>query len=230
LFQLIKIAFAIAIAISYNLQFIVAANIIWTYFSSISYIKALANESSSPNVSLTITNTSSTINTSDEDEGGDQTSEEDEKKKTKDLSESEISDANSEANLVLNTVKTKSDFNESNMNIWRKFMKKYSISELDIIENIVKTSLLILTFVLAILIPRIDLFISLIGAIASSTLALIIPPLLDLVMFWPESNFSKIKLFKNVAFIIFGIGIFGFGSFFSIKDIINYFIKGNSVQ
>lgn len=83
--------------------------------------------------------------------------------------------------------------------------------------------LICLTFALAIFIPKIDLFISLVGAVAGSMLALVIPPIIDLVLFWPMSGYSKFKLFKNILIIIFGIYIFGAGTYVSVSDIVDYF-------
>lgn len=69
------------------------------------------------------------------------------------------------------------------------------------------------------------MFISLIGALASSTLAIIVPPLLDIIVFWNLENRSLVKLFKNVLIILFGIYIFLAGTYVSVSDIIDYFIN-----
>jgi solute carrier family 36 (proton-coupled amino acid transporter) len=92
-----------------------------------------------------------------------------------------------------------------------------------IYENIFRSLLVCLTFAMAIFIPKIDLFISLVGALAGSMLALVIPPIIDLILFWPASGYSKLKLLKNVVIIIFGIYIFGAGTFVSVSDIIDFF-------
>lgn len=160
LFQIIKILFAIAIFISYNLQFYVAADIIWTYvYRSSKYLRSL-NEKSTSSESLTSNNSS------------------------------------------------------------KSSSKMYSL-----IHNAFRSAMVVFTFCLAILVPKIDLFISLVGSIASSTLAIIIPPILDLVVFWPESNRSKPKLIKNILIILFGIYIFIAGTWVSMNDIIKYLMK-----
>ncbi len=94
---------------------------------------------------------------------------------------------------------------------------------LELLENIFRSVLVLFTFLLAFSIPRIDLFISLVGAVASSTLAIIVPPVLDLIVFWPSTNFSVLKLGKNIMVILFGVYIFSAGTFVSVKDIVNYF-------
>lgn len=84
--------------------------------------------------------------------------------------------------------------------------------------------------------PRLDLFISLVGALSSSCLALIFPPLIDLATGWSDSKEeeqeeeeerSKYRWFwyaKNFAICIFGIVGFVTGTYASLKDIVNYFI------
>ena len=37
-------------------------------------------------------------------------------------------------------------------------------------------------------IPRLDIFISLVGALSSSTLALLAPPLIDSILFWEDER------------------------------------------
>jgi len=71
-------------------------------------------------------------------------------------------------------------------------------------------------------VPRIDLFISLIGAVASSTLAIIVPIVLDHFIFWPMENYSLIKLVKNIVVAVFGVYIFFAGTYTSLYDIIDY--------
>jgi proton-coupled amino acid transporter len=89
-------------------------------------------------------------------------------------------------------------------------------------ENLFRIVLVVFTFSLAVNVPRIDLFISLVGAIASSTLAIIIPPILDIIVFYEASNRSKVKLVKNILIIIFGFYIFIAGTWVSVNDIIEY--------
>ena len=80
---------------------------------------------------------------------------------------------------------------------------------------------------LAAAIPKIDLFIALIGAVASSTLALIAPSLIHTLVFWNNFNGTsgKIKIARNM-FLLFlgGIGMVA-GTIYSVKDIVEYFVE-----
>ena len=79
---------------------------------------------------------------------------------------------------------------------------------------------------LAAAIPKIDLFIALIGAVSSSTLALIAPSLIHTLVFWNEFNGTsgKVKIARNL--FLFCLGVIGMvaGTSYSIKDIVVYFI------
>jgi proton-coupled amino acid transporter len=92
------------------------------------------------------------------------------------------------------------------------------------IESSIRTLVILVIFALAIAVPRIDLFIALVGAVASSMLAIIIPSALDLWVFWPIEGYSKTKLITNVIFLVFGVYIFLAGTYTSMRDIIQYLI------
>ena len=72
---------------------------------------------------------------------------------------------------------------------------------------------------LAISIPQLDNFISLIGAIASAALALIFPPILNTMCFW-NHGISKFEIVKNISISLFGIVGAMTGTFISIEAII----------
>ncbi|KAG8183937.1 hypothetical protein JTE90_006862 [Oedothorax gibbosus] len=77
-----------------------------------------------------------------------------------------------------------------------------------IAEYALRTVFVIITFVMAIAIPNLDHLISLVGALASSSLALIFPPIIELCTVW-NSNITRRKftliLIKDAFIIIFGI-------------------------
>ena len=71
---------------------------------------------------------------------------------------------------------------------------------------------------MALLVPDLDLFISLSGAICMSTLSIITPALLDNAVHENQHRFWK---YKNWILVIFGLGISIFGTVLSIKDLVN---------
>jgi len=91
-------------------------------------------------------------------------------------------------------------------------------------EYLLRLVLVLFTFGLAAAIPRLDLFISLVGAVSSSTLALLAPTVIDSVTNWDD--ISRFRLIKNVSVFIFGFLGFIAGTFVSLMNIIKYFSEG----
>ena len=87
---------------------------------------------------------------------------------------------------------------------------------------------LVLSVAFAALIPRLDIFISLVGALSSSTLALLAPPLIDSLLFWDEYKVGggRRYLLKNAAIFVVGFAGFATGTALSLKKIIEYFETG----
>lgn len=74
---------------------------------------------------------------------------------------------------------------------------------------------------LAVLIPHLDLMISLVGALASSTLAIIFPPILDALVFWPHmGSWRPLRMLKNCALLVIGLLGFVTGTAVSVMEII----------
>jgi len=88
-------------------------------------------------------------------------------------------------------------------------------------EYLLRLSLVLLTFALAAAIPRLDLFISLVGAVSSSTLALLAPAVIDTVTNW--DSMTKLEISKNAFIFIFGFVGFVAGTFVSVLNIVKYF-------
>ncbi|KAJ8394034.1 hypothetical protein AAFF_G00053780 [Aldrovandia affinis] len=72
---------------------------------------------------------------------------------------------------------------------------------------------------LAILIPELDLVISLVGSVSSSALALVFPPLLEILVFHNE-GLPLWALLKNSVISLVGVVGFVAGTYTSIEQII----------
>ncbi|KAJ8946516.1 hypothetical protein NQ318_004651 [Aromia moschata] len=91
----------------------------------------------------------------------------------------------------------------------------------DIAEYVTRTFLVFITFVFAIAIPNLGAVISLVGAFSSSALALIFPPLIEIVTFWPDKlGTTNWILWKDIGIICFGFIGFFIGSYVSLLNII----------
>ena len=163
-----KLLFAIGVFISYNLQFLVGCDILWsTVHRSSAYLQALA----------------------------------------KSERESNATGAYPSQQVKYNRSRLQALLAYSNL------------------ETLFRSCVVLLTFLMAFLVPKLDLFISFIGAVGSSTLALIVPPILDLLVFWPLAGYSKKLLAKDLFILAFGIYIFIAGTCLSLSDIFKYLFK-----
>lgn len=75
---------------------------------------------------------------------------------------------------------------------------------------------------LAAAIPNLSAIISLVGSFSSSALALIFPPIIEIVTFWDQCSGKEflIMFVKDIIIIIIGFLGFGFGSYASLWNII----------
>ncbi|XP_063046655.1 proton-coupled amino acid transporter 1 [Engraulis encrasicolus] len=88
------------------------------------------------------------------------------------------------------------------------------------VDLLIRVALVLFTCALAILIPELDLVISLVGSISSSALALILPPMLQIMTFHNEGMPCWVVL-KNVFISLLGFVGFVAGTYISIVEIIN---------
>nr|CAH0100894.1 unnamed protein product [Daphnia galeata] len=106
--------------------------------------------------------------------------------------------------------------------IWPTLSTYFQTSRSQLIaEYTFRTVLVLVTFCLAAAIPKLDLFISLVGAFSSSFLALVFPPVLELITFWP--NVGRWTLTKNSLIIVFGIIGFLAGTYASVESLVDAF-------
>ncbi|KAL4717538.1 hypothetical protein ACJJTC_000687 [Scirpophaga incertulas] len=107
---------------------------------------------------------------------------------------------------------------------WPVLREKCGPNSLVIKELGYRALLVLLTFVLAESIPQLGLFISLVGAVSSAALALMFPPLIEMVGSCRKSSGpSALILVKDVAIIVLGVFIFVTGTYESVAAIIRAF-------
>lgn len=75
---------------------------------------------------------------------------------------------------------------------------------------------------MALIIPNLGLFISLVGALCISMLGFSIPGMMEICILWPD-NFGKFNymLWKNILVVLFGFAALLIGTVTTIIDIID---------
>lgn len=93
-----------------------------------------------------------------------------------------------------------------------------------IANYVLRTIMVIVAVCIAIAVPTIGPFISLIGALCFSFLGIVIPILIEIVTFW-EKGFGKYnwKIYKNAIVIIVGLLALIFGTKSAVEDIVDLY-------
>ncbi|KAK2589257.1 hypothetical protein KPH14_007817 [Odynerus spinipes] len=110
--------------------------------------------------------------------------------------------------------------------IWPGIVEQFGPFKWPVLAEIVfRSALCFLTFVLAAAIPQLGLFISLVGAVSSTALALLFPPIIEIVVCLQNANLSPFMIVKDVAIVLIGLLGFATGTYESITSIIKAFEK-----
>lgn len=95
-------------------------------------------------------------------------------------------------------------------------------------ETLIRIAVMVVMGSLAIAVPDIGLFVSLIGAIFFSILSIFIPAFIETVFLQSYEDYGRLywKLIKNILLMLFAVIALFSGSFVSIKDIIKTYSEG----
>lgn len=93
----------------------------------------------------------------------------------------------------------------------------------------IRFAVVIATFLLAISIPRLGLFISLFGALCLSALGIVFPAIMELCVKWPNFGPLKYIVWKDILLIIFGLIGLVAGTYTSLVGIIVSFQSPDEV-
>ncbi|CAF3334838.1 unnamed protein product [Rotaria socialis] len=109
----------------------------------------------------------------------------------------------------------------------RRILYKYSAQTVEKCEHAFRIGLILITFIIAAMIPNLGLVISLVGAVASTALSVIFPPICESITFWPDSlGRYKWQLILNLLIITFGLYVFVAGTTLSVSNIVACFENG----
>ncbi|EGI61589.1 Proton-coupled amino acid transporter 4 [Acromyrmex echinatior] len=106
--------------------------------------------------------------------------------------------------------------------MWNSIKHLFNHKFLALGETVMRICIVMLTVVFALLVPDLDPFISLVGAIFFSILGISIPAVVETISCW-ESHLGTFnwRLWKNSVLVTFSLLALAFGSWISVQDIIN---------
>jgi len=107
-----------------------------------------------------------------------------------------------------------------------------TIPHLDLMISLVCV-VCVCTVVLAATIPHLDLMISLVGTLSSSAIALVFPPLLEIVTYWNEpAQYGRCRwrVGKDILIMLFGILGFFIGTITTLVSIVQAFREPSQIE
>ncbi|XP_014090789.1 proton-coupled amino acid transporter-like protein CG1139 [Bactrocera oleae] len=108
--------------------------------------------------------------------------------------------------------------------LWKNVSHKINEKNHNIAQILIRTVIILISGVVATVIPNLEPFISLVGAIFLSLLGFLVPSVCETVYLWPNRlGFWKWKLFKNFLLSTFALCALIAGSVASINEIIKIY-------
>lgn len=111
---------------------------------------------------------------------------------------------------------------------WKKVQHRISKERHNLMQIVFRTGIIMVLAALAIAVPDLEPFISLVGAIFFSSLGLLVPAIIEGVYLWPETGRFHWIMIKNIFLGIFAIAALISGSAVSINEIIKIYTGGHS--
>lgn len=88
---------------------------------------------------------------------------------------------------------------------------------------------IIITVLIAQLVPMLEIFISLVGSLCANTLALVAPPLIELLLAWGSPEGASTSLIvKNMCILFIAIIGFSTGTYSSISALVKEINRSHS--
>lgn len=110
--------------------------------------------------------------------------------------------------------------------MWPSIVNRYGPFKWPVLAEIIFRSVIcLITFILAEAVPQLGLFISLVGAVSSTALALIFPPIIEMIVRWHNTNLGFFTITKDITIVLIGLLGFATGTYESLTAIIKSFSK-----
>ena len=104
---------------------------------------------------------------------------------------------------------------------------RFSAAKQVLAEIVLKIALTLFTVAVAIAIPVIGAFVSLVGAIGIGVLGLVFPPIIETITYWDRPGLGKFywRLWKNYGLLLFAVLTCFIGAYQSVLGIVQELSK-----